>query len=579
MEASSKPASSEPHQAIGDAAGPVDDVCFGSPPDETSCDERLGERSTQADVELDYDGLPYEGACFDHTHPGRLAVMARLFGLSAPAIETARVLELGCASGENLIPMSAQLPHATFLGTDLSGRQIRAGQRLIADLGLRNIRLEHVDILELSEADGVFDYIICHGVYSWVPGEVRAKILDLIRTNLAPDGVACISYNVYPGWHQRHAAREIMLYAADAHTDPRERIRAARTALDFVEAAGFEPSSPYGQSLRATNAIASKSRDAYLYHDYMERNNQPFWFHEFWDSLVANQLAYVTDTHIGSGLPPDTRDELKRTLEALASDRVRYEQYVDFLRNRMFRQSVIVRGERVPTQEPRLDQLETLAVSGELVLAQGAESDIGTIATMVFLNSRQQEIRTTDPMVKAVLWELGDVFPAVIRMETLRGRAAYRVPKSVGALFAPGTPPLGQLILRLVASGSAELHVVPPPAATDLTERPEASAIARHFATIGGDVPNQRHRQVTLSDLEREALVLFDGSRTLPEVSEGLLARIKDGELTISSQGTPLDHETLRPIIPALVDRMVQRFLRQSLLVDGPTVRGEAELC
>src|SRR4051794_35074498 len=113
--------------------------------------------------------MPYESVPFPQTQPARLAAVAHVFSLAAPSPRTARVLELGCASGGNLIPLAAHYPEGEFVGVDLSQRQIDEGKARIERLGLKNIRLRQMSLMDLKPKDGTFDYIICHGVYSWVP--------------------------------------------------------------------------------------------------------------------------------------------------------------------------------------------------------------------------------------------------------------------------------------------------------------------------------------------------------------------------------------------------------------------------
>src|SRR5688572_30116936 len=113
-----------------------------------------------------YDEMPYGDYAFASTHPDRLAAVATLHGLTPPPLETCRVLELGCASGGNLIPMAITMPHAQFTGIDISPRQVARGEETIAALGLENIRLETADIVAFSAPPGSFDYVLCHGVYS-----------------------------------------------------------------------------------------------------------------------------------------------------------------------------------------------------------------------------------------------------------------------------------------------------------------------------------------------------------------------------------------------------------------------------
>src|SRR5215469_18182080 len=120
-----------------------------------------------------YDLVPYESYPFPKSHIRHLHTIARLFALSPPALEGCRVLELGGASGGNLIPMAIDHPGSRFLGIDLSARQIETGQRQIADLGLKNIELRTGSITDVDGSFGAFDYIIAHGVFSWVPPAVQ----------------------------------------------------------------------------------------------------------------------------------------------------------------------------------------------------------------------------------------------------------------------------------------------------------------------------------------------------------------------------------------------------------------------
>ena len=128
-----------------------------------------------------YDEIPYEGRPFPQTHPDRLATVARLFGLDAAPGGTlprprTRLHRWGQSS-----PHGGRTARDAFLGVDLSGREIAAGQKTIEALGLKNIELRHLNIADVGDEFGTFDYIVCHGVYSWVPAPIQDKILDILR--------------------------------------------------------------------------------------------------------------------------------------------------------------------------------------------------------------------------------------------------------------------------------------------------------------------------------------------------------------------------------------------------------------
>ena len=158
-----------------------------------------------------YDEVPFPSQAVAQSHPDRLAAIARLFGLRAPSIERCRVLELGCAAGDNLIPVADRLPKSTCVGVDFSGVQIGTALRTSQALGLTNLQLRCADIRQLGDELGTFDYIVCHGLFSWVPGDVQEKMLSLCHDLLAPNGVAYASYNIYPGWHLAGMVRDLLI--------------------------------------------------------------------------------------------------------------------------------------------------------------------------------------------------------------------------------------------------------------------------------------------------------------------------------------------------------------------------------
>ncbi|MBC8076432.1 MAG: class I SAM-dependent methyltransferase, partial [Chloroflexales bacterium] len=167
-----------------------------------------------------YDQVFYPSAAEPSIHPDRLATVATLFGVRPAPVDQCRVLELGCADGANLLPMAYALPHGTFFGIDASPRQIAAGQAQIAALGLKNVRLQALDLQELPASSGEFDYIIAHGVYSWVAPAVQEALLALCGRHLAANGVAVVSYNVLPGWHQRGVARDLLRFHTRQFAEP-----------------------------------------------------------------------------------------------------------------------------------------------------------------------------------------------------------------------------------------------------------------------------------------------------------------------------------------------------------------------
>ena len=170
-----------------------------------------------------YDQVLYPGFPLAQTHPDRLATIAGLLGMTPARPDRSQVLELGCGDGGNLIPMAVELPGSEFTGIDLAQPGIARGRAISEALGLKNISLRQMDLLAAGADLGQFDYILAHGLYSWVPAHVRDGVLRICRTNLAHDGVAYVSYNAYPGFHRREIFRGMMLHHVRNVQDPSKR--------------------------------------------------------------------------------------------------------------------------------------------------------------------------------------------------------------------------------------------------------------------------------------------------------------------------------------------------------------------
>ena len=249
-----------------------------------------------AELQQSYDTFPYQSYSFPQSHPDRLATIGELFGMTPAPIARCRVLEFGCASGGNLIPMAATLPDAEFVGIDLSPVQIRQGMADIDVLGLSNIRMLATDIMDFGEEFGAFDYIIAHGVYSWVPNEVQERMLAICARQLSPSGIAYISYNTLPGWRMRAVVRDAMTYHTRRLVDPVQRVAQSRAMLEFLaEALQEEPgdTAAYGSMLRQEAEELRKREDYYILHDHLEAVNEPLYFHQFMERAARHDLNYL----------------------------------------------------------------------------------------------------------------------------------------------------------------------------------------------------------------------------------------------------------------------------------------------
>lgn len=519
-----------------------------------------------------YDAVPYPSGAFDQTHPRRLATIASLFGLSAPPIASARVLELGCASGGNLLPMALELPGASFLGVDLSARQIAEGQRWIERLGLTNVRLAHGDILHLERLEqldsierlGPFDYIIAHGVFSWVPEPVQEELLARCGALLAPSGVAYISYAAYPGCHIRRAARDLMRFHTRALPEAPARAAQARAVLGFAANAVPKAASLWSSLLQGELSRIQKLSDELLLHDDLSDLNEPIYFHEFIARASRHGLKYL-----GEALFSDMQDHLYRpeVRDALrqSGDRIAHEQYLDFLNCRAFRQTLLCREGTPLTLTLGPEDVTRFHVHGKATPVSPA-MDLGSEEPARFKNPAGVVVGMGSPIAKAALLHLWERAPQPLPFEAVLAAARARLGRE-GEASRDEALELGEALLAAFSGDMVELCREPPRPAWEPGERPAASPLARWQAMEGTRVTSLLHQNVVLDEpLAHALLQLLDGSRDRAALTEALAAMLVDGRLRI--EGEALDGEAAaRAAVEARLSAALGKMARIGLLI------------
>ncbi|QJW97415.1 methyltransferase regulatory domain-containing protein [Frigoriglobus tundricola] len=514
-----------------------------------------------------YDAVPYDSLPFAQTHPSRLATVATLFGLTPPPPARCRVLELGCAAGGNLIPMAEALPESTFVGVDLSARQIDDGARVVRAAGLTNVSLRHASITDIDAGYGSFDYILCHGVFSWVPRAVQEKILTVCADHLAPNGVAYISYNTYPGWHMRGMIRDMMRYHALRFEDPVQRIGQARALLDFLAQTAKQDTGAYAVLLRSELEFMRDQSDHYIYHEQLEDVNEPVYFHQFVERATARGLSYLGEARVSTMVSGNFGADVQKTLALLAPDQIQTEQYLDFVRNRTFRETLLVRADQTPNWGIEPDRVRGLsfASGGKLV---GRKLDLGSGSAAQFQSRTGMVVSASAPLFKAALLTLTEEWPGTVPFTDLLQRAVEKLSRAATAGDASALA-LG-LLNAHIASDLVELHAVPVSFARVPGEAPVALVHARLRAADGhATVANRRHEVVKLADLSLHLLPLLDGTRDRAALTDALTERALAGQLTVQKGGHAMSEPTeVRAALAAALGPTLDALARDALLVN-----------
>ena len=517
-----------------------------------------------------YDRVPYKSHPFRQSHPDRLAVIATLHGMSPVPIERARVLELGCASGGNLVPMADQFPEATFLGLDMSIRQIQDGQKIVERSGLKNVELRHQDILEFDAPAESFDYILCHGVFSWVPDAVQRKILDICGKCLSPNGVGYVSYNTYPGWHMRGMIRDIMRYRAQFFDKPEQQLKQARGLLTFLSESVKTENNAYGILLKNELEAISGADDSYLIHEHLEEVNDPLYFHEFAERADASGLQYLGEADYGSMSLDNFPEPIQAMLQSVSRDIVEMEQYMDFVRNRMFRQTLLCRKEVALDRVPKPQQLLRLEVAS----SSKPETEVNLQADERTTFRRGSSVLTTsDPVVKAAMQQLREVWPMSIPFLELAAIARSRIGGRMSVMqtdaMSPATLHLAGTMLRCYGTSQIDLRTTRPGFTLQISERPLASPLARTQAEAGLPVTDRQHGSPPLDDFQRQLLVLLDGTRSRTDLLEALTQKVRNGELLLHQNGNRVSASTnARELLDSWLTPAMESLARCALLVE-----------
>jgi SAM-dependent methyltransferase len=500
----------------------------------------------QMDTLQTYDELPYDSLPLPETQPDFLAAMAVLHGYESPTSGRMRVLELGCASGGNLIPLAFHHPESDFVGIELSRLQAEAGARFVAELGLGNVRIVHGDLATLPAGLGRFDYIIAHGVFSWVPPAVQQALLRACREYLTPNGLAYISFNVAAGWQKWLPLRERLLAATEADLPAPQRLAQAVAVLTQLET-DFDDAVLLQEIAHLKTAAPS-----YLFHEYLAEHNAPMAFADFVGQLANERLQYVAE--VG---PRRAMVELENAWGlAPAAITLRWmeaECALDEVVQTRFRRALISRNDApqaTPAQSTRL-----LALAFYSDLTSEAEIDLDTTCEQEFINAAGNRFSVAHPLLKAALMALSAAYPAALPYPELIQNAEACMTYFTASGSRDETE-FRDALFNLVLVQGVQVTLERRAHADAFESPPRAHALARlQAATPGWVVSGVRQVALGLDAPGRALLAMLDGTQTLDQITQAMQAMLQ-------ASGVDMGVETVNQ----LIQQKIELFERQGLL-------------
>ncbi|WP_233215619.1 methyltransferase regulatory domain-containing protein [Rhodopirellula bahusiensis] len=496
-----------------------------------------------------YDEVPYPDFIHPATHPGNMAAIARLHGVNAPPPESCRVLELACGPGGNLISLASLLPLSQFEGIDLSAGHVKTGNTMIGKLGLTNIQLHHGRIEDwMTEAESDedrFDYIIAHGVYSWVPEEARQAILAICQTRLSANGVALISYNTYPGWHQRQMARDIMRYHAEGIEDPQTRLRHGKALLSSV-AQNVPQGSAYRVALEEELKALEQANEAYIYHEQFEDTNRPRYFHEFAAEAGTHCLQTIAEADWGDSTYEQVRPDVASALASLP--KIRRAQTLDFFRRRTFRQTLLCHQSVAVSEQLQASAMESM----HFVTSSNLQGDQIT-------GSNGLSGTVDHPATQQAIQHLVSQYPTSMSFEELCSVGESQEPVALATLKAD--------LFNLVCVGLVSVSASPTEACREVSSHPRATDLSREQVLLGDTVTNLRHQPIRLDDTTTHLIRCCDGETDHANLIESMIAYATANGGLVDGDQVVTGEENLRPLVNAKMASNLQRLAAMALLV------------
>jgi methyltransferase-like protein/SAM-dependent methyltransferase len=460
-----------------------------------------------------YDDVPYPSFTFSQTHPDRLATIAKIYGLNPADAENCRVLELGCGDGSNLNWIAHMLPNSKFVGVDLSAKHIDDATKNATEIGIENVEFHAADVMTLSaESFGKFDYIIAHGLFSWIPDFVREKVLQIYHEMLNANGIGYISYNAYPGCHLRELTRNMMRFHVKGIDQPMQKVA---ESLKFIEFLGenVEKGSIYQQILKQEFSKMAERTPENFFHDDLSDFNQPFYFTDVIAAAENHDLQFLSEVAFSSSQTQQLPKAIQEMLASFGDDVIKIEQYLDFVKSKRFRSTLLCHKEAKINRDISPEIIRQFSIASQ-IKPISSKPDLKPKAIEKFVTLKDTAFQLDHALTKAALVYLNKIWSRSIKFDELIGEAAKLLKKDNIEISEDNIETSTTILFQLYSAGFIQLHSFQPNFVSKISTKPKASSFARWQAKSNPTVSTLSGLSLSLEDeLVRVLLTLLDGTR------------------------------------------------------------------
>ncbi len=483
-----------------------------------------------ADSTFGYDLVPYIGRSYGNTHPEHLHCLGRLRGINTVPMEKMRVLEIGCSTGGNILPIAMRYPKAEFVGIDPAEKEIDIAKDATKQLGVKNAEFHAIPAEQIDAKFGKFDYIICHGVFSWIPDVARIAIMKTCQDHLSENGLAVISYNCKPGWNFLNTVFELSLFHTRNIRDPHLSIQQSRQAIHFIADNAIGNSS-YTEYFKNHADQLGDRADHYIFHEHLSPDNRALYFREFMDTAKDHNLNYVCETNDSysddlSYFKPDARKFLMTV-----NDRVERDQYIDYLISRQFRSTVLCLQDCKPDQATKEEAYTNLYFRPTYQLEEKEEEG----KKMLHAKGRSFGFNVNNKNMEAVLRSLRTSEETGLNLKEWADAAKNYLTDTDLADDGWENFILSQMQV-LINKGFVRCWPVKPEAVNRIEDKPKVFSYVKDFSRDedANSASNYFGDSLgTLSKQVRLILPLLDGNHSLDDLAKTVQDAILEGELLL----------------------------------------------
>jgi methyltransferase-like protein len=365
----------------------------------------------------------------------------------------------------------------------------------------------------------------------------------------------------------REMVRHMMQYHAGQFAQPPEQVEQARALLAFLASASRD-SGPYSQLLSSEVARLGRSPDSYLYHEHLERTNLPIYFHQFIERAERAGLQFLSEAAVSEMLTAHFPAPVARTLERISPDILHLEQYMDFVRNRQFRQTLLCHEHCRPMRALDPHVLHGLMFSSPAVI-DSASPDL-TAGVPVVFTSGGRRAEVASPATKAALTVLMEMWPRAIDVEALCRTALDRAaPFLAGTSIDEARGAMMEDLFGSVMYGLIELHTQAPLCTNRPSDAPRAHPVAAYQAESGDIVVNAHHEMIQLEALAIEVLKLANGQRRCSEMLDTFVEWFETGKLVLEDDGRKIERpDDARAMLSDRLQRAMTSLTRSAMFIE-----------